>query len=96
MLIHGRGFPADADDVYLPTGAVCDIGPLGSPFTWNDTPTVDEETRLLWWVVLADDGFGTEGSWGRNWAGERNGPGPNGSSHECGMENKSLANTCGQ
>ncbi len=97
MLIHGREFPTLLGEAYSPTGAVCDIGPLESPFTWNDTPTTEGDTRLLWWLVLANDGAETEGAWGPDWTGvERNGPGPNGSSHECGMETKSLANTCGQ
>ena len=95
MLIYGREFPTLAGELYSPTGAVCGIDP--EPFTWNDTPPADEETGLLWWLVLADDGYATEGPWGPDWTGaERNGPGPNGSSHTCGMDNKSLTNTCGQ
>ena len=100
MLIYGHEFPtgaAGAGDVYSPTGAVCGIGPMESPFTWSDTPPVDPDTGLLWWLMLAEDGSLAEGSWGPDWTGaERNGPGPNGSSLQCGMETKNLANTCGQ
>ena len=96
-LIYGHELPATTDDVYMPTGAVCGIGALASPFTWSDTPTVGDGSSLLWWLMLADNGDGAEGSWGVGPTGvERDGPGPDGSSQECGVEVKSLVNTCGQ
>lgn len=94
-LIYGRGFPAVDGEPYSSTGAVCGVEP--QPFTWDDTPPVDIDTPLLWWLVLANDGYATEGSWSpdSNDA-ERNGPGPGGASLECGMKAKNLTNTCGQ
>jgi hypothetical protein len=96
-LIYGNTLRSPGVAGYQLTGAVCGINSAESPFTWNDTPTAEQATPLLWWLLLAEDGIGAEGSWGRDWTGaERNGPGPDGSSQECGAETKSLINSCGQ
>ena len=77
-------------------GGVCGIGAT-SPFTWNQVPDATDGNGLIWWLVLANDGSTTEGSWGHGSSpGERLGPGADGSSLVCGVTAKSLTNTCGQ
>ena len=76
------------------SGGQCAI--TGSPFTWNAVPAPSDGLGLLWWLVLANDGATTEGSWGLNSAGtQRTGPMPDGSSGVCGITQKVLTNTCG-
>lgn len=91
------GWPAVPSDPYILAGGVCDIG-VSPPFVWTGSPDpalVDPVKKLIWMLVVADDGGTTEGSWGRSSAQERNGPGPNGCSDQCGVLDKSVVNTCG-
>lgn len=89
--------PSTAGGDFDIAGAVCDIGAT-SPFVWRNVPDPVADPRgLLWWIVVAHDGAGTEGSWGRDGAGtERVGPGPGGASLVCGIALKSIASACGQ
>jgi len=84
------GFP------YFLRGGECSIG-LISPHVWNDVlDPISDDTRMLWYLVVADDGVGIEGSWGEDSAGnERSTFGLNGSSVRCGMTDKDLTNNCG-
>jgi hypothetical protein len=68
-----------------------------SPYRWRNVPNpAPQPGRLLWFLVLANDGAGTEGSWGTDGSGaERIGPAAGGSSGVCGITTKSVANTCG-
>jgi hypothetical protein len=99
-IIYGgsAGFPAALPGPYLLAGGVCDLG-ASSPFVWSGSPdaaVLDPAKKLLWMLVVADDGATIEGSWGRSSAAaERNGTGPDGSSGECGILDKSVTNTCG-
>ena len=98
LLIHGEGtqLPAVLGGTYVPSGAVCGVGPQ-SPFTWIDTPSVGDGSGLIWWLMLVRDSTGDEGSWGKDGTGaERDGPGTGGSSGQCGVNDKHLGNTCGQ
>ncbi len=93
-------------DQHLPTarqglfdtgGGVCSLGTT-SPFSWTGVPDPTlVPGGLLWWVVVANDGSTTEGSWSTDSDGvERVGPGPDGSSGECGVTLKDTSNTCGE
>ncbi len=78
-LIYGFGglLPDSADGVYEPSGAICDVT---TPLSWNDAPDVEPLPGFwLWWLIVADDGAGIEGSWGRSTIGERAGPEAGGS-----------------
>jgi uncharacterized repeat protein (TIGR01451 family) len=66
-------------------GSACGIGTSGA-FSWSGVPAGD-----LWFVVAADDGASTEGSWGAGATGERGGSSPSG---QCGMAAKNLSGTC--
>ncbi|MCI4355270.1 MAG: DNRLRE domain-containing protein [Thermoplasmata archaeon] len=94
----GSGLPPASSSPYVLAGSVCHLG-ASSPFIWNGSPDpalLDPGKRLVWMLVVADDGAATEGSWGRATPlQERNGPGLNGSSGQCGIVDKSLANSCG-
>ena len=96
QIIYGNrsGFPAIAGGTYTLEDGQCSIGTT-SPYTWAaPNPT---SGNLLWFLVLAENNSGKEGSWGRyNAANERNGPGTNGSSGVCAITDKDLTNTCGQ
>jgi plastocyanin len=77
------------------SGGRCSIGTT-SPFTWTATPS-PASGDFIWWVIVADDGSGTEGSWGKDGGGgERDGSGVNGASGQCTNTDKDLTNTCGQ
>jgi len=83
--------PAGAFDV---SGGQCAV--TASPYIWNAVPGPNDGLGLLWWIILANDGAATEGSWGRNSAGaERTGPMADGSSGVCGITQKVVTNTCG-
>jgi hypothetical protein len=91
------GFPAALPGPYVLAGSECQLGG-GSSFVWNGSPNpalIDPGKQLMWILVLADDGAGTEGSWGRSSLEERDGTGAGGSSNQCGIAAKSLSNTCG-
>jgi plastocyanin len=95
-LVYGLGsqLPASPGGIYDLRGAECDLG-TSSPFSWNNVPAVADADPLLWWFLLADDGALTEGSWGTDGTGdERTGPGAGGSSGQCGITQKDLANEC--
>jgi hypothetical protein len=67
-------------------GGVCGLGPLGS-YDWANVPAGN-----LWFVVVGDDGAGTEGSWGEDGAGaQRNGASASG---WCGFTTRDNAGTC--
>ncbi len=99
-LVYGTraGFPAAPLGLYALGGSVCSLG-ASSPYVWSGSPdpaVLDPSTKLIWMLVLANDATTTEGSWGRNsLSQERNGPGLDGCSNQCGILDKSLANTCG-
>jgi len=70
---------------YVVSGAVCDLGPgIGS--TTIGLPAGD-----LWFLVIGDDDFDIEGSWGTATAGERNGSTVSG---ECSMAIRDNAAAC--
>jgi len=95
QIVHapGSGLPSVLGDTYFPSGGVCNIGSSGS-HTWSGVPAPAEP--LLWFLVLSEDNSGIEGAWGQDSAGgERNGSSAGGSSGQCGITTKSLANTCG-
>jgi predicted amidohydrolase YtcJ len=98
VLIYGEGsgLPGALGQTYTLTGAECEVGGV-APFTWTGAPTAGDGSGLIWWLMLVDDGAGTEASWGQDFAGaERDGPGFNGSSGQCAAADKDLTNTCGQ
>jgi hypothetical protein len=71
---------------YALGGAVCAIGTGGS-FTWSGVPAAN-----VWFLIVATDGAGTEGSWGLDAAGqERHGAAPSGM---CGVTIKNTSGTC--
>jgi len=99
-LVYGTrsGFPAALGGTYALQGSVCDLG-AASPYTWTGSPdpaVLDPVSRLLFVLVMANDDVTTEGSWGHASLGlERNGPGANGSSSQCGILDKDVSNACG-
>jgi hypothetical protein len=92
------GFPATVADPYTLAGSVCGLGASG-PAVWSGSPdpaAIDPVHRMIWLLVLANDGATTEGSWGRSSSStERNGSGADGCSGQCGILDKSVTNTCG-
>ncbi len=67
------------------SGSACAIGTSGA-YTWSGVPGGD-----LWFVVAADDGTATEGSWGTGTAGERGGGSASG---QCGMSARDNSGSC--
>ncbi|HEX4825425.1 MAG TPA: choice-of-anchor J domain-containing protein [Candidatus Polarisedimenticolaceae bacterium] len=67
------------------SGSVCGVGTSGS-YTWTAVPG-----GSLWFVVAADDGTATEGSWGTATSGERGGTSPSG---QCGMSTRDDSGSC--
>jgi hypothetical protein len=98
-IVFGEGpqLPDSFTGPYGLSASVCGIG-ASSPFDWSRVPDpAAEPSGFLWWVLLADDGTTTEGSWGLNSGGlERTGPGTDGASDECGFLIKDTSNACGQ
>ncbi len=97
-IIYGEGsqLPASPGGTFGVTGSVCAVG-TSSPVTWSASPSATDGTGLIWWVLVVDTGSGVESSWGLDSAGgQRNGPGPSGSSGQCGVTGKNVTNTCGQ
>jgi hypothetical protein len=87
--------PASLGGIYALTGGRCGIGTT-SPFAWTASPQPGPG-EFFWWVIVADDGASTEGSWGKDGlGGERNGPGASGASGQCANTDKDLTNVCGQ
>jgi hypothetical protein len=96
-IIYGQKsqFPATAGGVFGLTGSVCAIGGT-SPYLWNPAPDATDGLGLIWWLIVVNDGAGTEGPWGDDSASaERIGPGPGGSSGQCGFTSKNVSNVCG-
>ena len=97
-IVYGLGsqLPTVLGATYGTTGGACGIGTT-SPFTWNGVPDpAADPSRLLWWVVVATDTEGTEGSWGVDSAdAERKGPGAGGASNQCAVAAKDTSNACG-
>jgi plastocyanin len=91
----GSRLPEALGGTYGLSGAVCAIG-ASSPFTWLGSPPPLDVTKMIWWLVIADDGATLEGSWGRHsGGGERHSPYPSGASRYCGFTTKDLTNACG-
>jgi len=99
QIIYGFGsqLPATLGGTYSLSGSDCGIL-AAPPFNWIGVPDpAIDPSRFLWFLVVANDGATSEGSWGEDSAaGERDGTGTNGSSAECGITDKDLTNTCGQ
>lgn len=99
-LVYGTraGFPTGPLGPYALAGSVCALG-ASPPYVWSGSPdpaALDPSNKLIWMLVLANDSATTEGSWGRNsLSQERNGPGLDGCSNQCGIVDKSVTNTCG-
>ena len=96
-LLHGQGsqLPALPGGAFGLSGSECGLGGT-SPFLWTAPPAANDGSGLVWWLIVARDGA-VEGSWGRSdGILERVGPGPGGSSGECGVTGKDATNTCGQ
>ena len=97
-LVYGQGsqLPTAPGGLFALAGSVCGMGST-SPFIWNPAPGASDGTGLIWWLIVVDNGAGTEGSWGLDSAGaERRGPGAGGASGQCGFTSKNVSNTCGQ
>jgi hypothetical protein len=67
-------------------GSVCDLGATGTA-TWNGVPAED-----LWFVIAGDDGATTEGSWGKDSAGQERGGAT--ASAQCGTTVRDNSGTC--
>jgi hypothetical protein len=95
-IVYGQraGFPAAPGGIYTPLGSVCAIG-NASPYDWTGVPDPTDGSGLIWFIVVATDSAGVEGSWGVDGAhNERRGPGNNGADGTCSVV-KDAANTCG-
>lgn len=89
----GSGLPQTVGGAFATLGSTCAIG-SGPNFEWDSPATSLDRGGLLWWLVLATDGAGSEGSWGLDASGsERNGAD---ASNECNVTKKNLENSCGQ
>jgi subtilisin-like proprotein convertase family protein len=71
---------------YVPDGAVCGLGPLGS-YDWVGAPAGD-----LWFLIVGDDAAALEGTWGTDGAGAyRAGTTASGF---CGFTTRNNSGTC--
>ena len=99
QILYGGGsqLPNETSPLYGLGGARCGIGTV-SPFTWRASPDPRADTtRLLWFLIVANNDAHAEGSWGADSAGnERTGPGTNGASNQCRVTIKDLTNACGR
>jgi len=96
-IVYGQGsdLPNGAGAAHAIAGGACGLGSV-SPVVWNSVPEAIDGTGLIWWLILANDGSATEGSWGHGSdLVERLGPAADGSSGVCAITSKSLTNTCG-
>lgn len=85
----GEGLPSWTAD-----GGMCALGASGT-YAWGGVPDPSAYTsRFLWFLVVGDDGAGTEGSWGLTYPGGAE-EGGAGASNLCGMTTKDLSGTCG-
>ena len=95
-VVYGQrsGLPAAPGGVFTPMGSVCNVG-TASPYDWAGVPDPTDGSNLIWFILVATDSSGVEGSWGLDSAGhERLGPGNNGASGTCAVV-KNTANACG-
>ena len=70
------------------------LGNAGS-YAWANVPDPSTYTsRLLWFLVVGDNGVGTEGSWGLTYPGGAE-EGDTVASNVCGMTIKDLTGACG-
>ncbi len=98
-IVYGFGsqLPASLGGPYgLQAAGVGQCSIASSPKVWSGIPDpAVDATDFLWFLVLADNGATTEGSWGDDSGGsERTGPAAGGGSGQCSMTAKNLANTC--
>lgn len=85
----GEGLPSWTVD-----GGECALGVSGA-YAWAGVPDPSSySSRFLWFLVVGDDGAGTEGSWGLTYpdGAEEGGAG---ASNQCGMTTKDLSGSCG-
>jgi len=97
QILYGQrsGLPAIAGGTYTLLGGACSIG-TASPYVWNPTPTDSDGSGLIWFLVVNENNANNEGPWGTyDGVNERAGPGTNGSSGVCGINDKIVSNTCG-
>jgi hypothetical protein len=60
-IIYGKG---ENLSTWVVDGGVCGLGTSGT-YAWSSIPDPSTYTsQLLWFIVVGDDGAGTEGSWG--------------------------------
>ncbi len=88
-IIYGKGENLSA---WTLDGGKCAIGTSGT-YTWNGLPDPTSYTkRFLWFLVVGDNGIGTEGSWGLTSEGTEEGG--TSASSVCSMTTKDLSGTC--
>jgi hypothetical protein len=95
-ILYGQrsGLPAALGGTFTLLGSTCGIGTT-SPYTWLSVPQASDGSGLIWFLVVATNASGIEGSWGKDKnGGERIGPGNSGSSGTCAVL-KDVTNTCG-
>ena len=86
--------PAVPGGTYTLLGTTCTIGGA-SPYDWAGVPSPTDGNGLIWFIVVATDSGGIEGSWGEDSAGnECGGSGNGGADGTCAVV-KNVANTCG-
>ncbi len=95
-ILYGQrsGLPPAPGGTFTLLGSTCGIGTT-SPYSWLGVPQASDGSGLIWFLVVATNTSGIEGSWGKDKNGnERVGPGNNGASGTCaGL--KDATNTCG-
>ncbi len=90
-LLYGKGEDLPSWTV---EGGVCALGVSGA-YAWEGVPDPSSySSRFLWFLVVGDDGAGTEGSWGLTYPGGAE-EGGAGASNQCGMTTKDLSGSCG-
>ena len=89
---HRSHLPASPGGAFSLAGAVCGIA---TPFVWMNSPDpAAVPKRIIWFLILPDEGI-IEGSWGVDALGaERMGPGAEGSSGACGIVSKDVSAGC--
>ena len=95
-LLYGQrsGLPASPGGTFTLLGSACSIGTTGG-YSWLGVPQPSDGSGLIWFLVVATNSGGIEGSWGKDKNGnERVGPGNSGSSGTCAVL-KDVTNTCG-
>jgi len=95
-ILYGQrsNLPTSVGGTFSLGGAVCGIG-ASSPYDWSSVPEATDGSRLLWWLIVVENGDAHEGSWGQSSAAtERKGPGTDGSSAQCSVTTKDVTNTC--